>query len=90
MNDEIFNALGNKYRREIVLLLRKKDLTAGEIVENFEIAQPSISRHLDVLKKAGVVTAHRTGNQIIYSLNGQTMEELIVFCAKLMPFDDMV
>ena len=90
MNDEIFGALANKYRREIVLLLRKKDLTAGEIVDNFDIAQPSISRHLDVLKKADVISATRDGNQMIYSLNAKTVEDLIIFCAKLMPFDDMV
>ena len=90
MNDEIFAALANKYRREIILLLRNKDLTAGEIVENFDIAQPSISRHLDVLKKANIISFTKVGNQIIYTLNGQTMEELIVYCAKLMPFHDMV
>ena len=90
MNDEIFGALANKYRREIVLFLRKEDLTAGEIVEKFDIAQPSISRHLDVLKKAQIISAVRDGNQIIYSLNAKTIEELIVYCAKLMPFNAMV
>lgn len=90
MNDEIFGALANKYRRKIILLLRKGNLTAGEIVEKFDIAQPSISRHLDVLKKAQIISAVRDGNQIIYSLNAKTIEELIVYCAKLMPFDDMV
>lgn len=86
MNDEVFNALANKYRRKIIQLLRHKSLTAGEIVDNFDIAQPSISRHLDVLKKAGLVYTSRSGNQIIYSLDSRTIEELIVFCAKLLPY----
>ena len=85
MSDEIFGALANRYRREIVQLLRKKDMSAGEIVENFDIAQPSISRHLDVLKKADIIRSVRVGNQIIYSLNGKIIEDLMIFCAKLLP-----
>ena len=87
MNDDVFNALGNSYRRKIILLLRDGEKSAGEIVSNFDIAQPSISRHLDVLKKANIVYASRIGNQIIYSLNSKTMEELVVCCAKMLPFD---
>ena len=63
MCDEIFGALANKYRREIIQLLRKKDMSAGEIVEKFDIAQPSISRHLDVLKKADIILTDSGGIQ---------------------------
>ena len=87
MNDDVFNALGNVYRREIIRLLRDGEKSAGEIVSNFDIAQPSISRHLDVLKKADIVSASRVGNQIIYSLNSKTLEDLVVCCAKMLPFD---
>ena len=86
MNDDVFNALGNTYRRQIIYLLRDGEKSAGERVNNFDIAQPTVSRHLDVLKKADIVSASRIGNQIIYSLNSKTMEDLVVCCAKMLPF----
>jgi len=79
MNDDFFHALSNPYRRKIISLLRWKNLSAGEIVEQFDIAQPSVSRHLDVLKKAGIVTAQRRGNQIIYSLNLSVLQETVMY-----------
>ena len=83
MNDEFFQALSNPYRREIIKLLRWKNMSAGEIVSQFDIAQPSISRHLDVLKKAEIVTSERKGNQIIYSLNLSAMQEMMVYMTEL-------
>ena len=83
MNDEFFQALSNPYRREIIKLLRWKNLSAGEIVAQFDIAQPTISRHLDVLKKAEIVTSERKGNQIIYSLNLSAMQEMMVYMTEL-------
>ena len=86
MNDEFFQALSNPYRREIIKLLRWKNLSAGEIVAQFDIAQPTISRHLDVLKKAEIVTSERRGNQIIYSLNLSAMQEMFVYMSELFAF----
>ena len=86
MNDEFFQALSNPYRREIIKLLRWKNLSAGEIVAQFDIAQPTISRHLDVLKKAEIVTSERKGNQIIYSLNMSAMQEMFVYMSELFAF----
>lgn len=83
MNDEFFQALSNPYRREIIKLLRWKNMSAGEIVARFDIAQPTISRHLDVLKKAEIVTSERKGNQIIYSLNLSAMQEMMVYMTEL-------
>lgn len=83
MNDDIFSALSNPCRREIIKLLRWKNLSAGEIVAHFDIAQPSISRHLDVLKRAEIVTTERKGNQIIYSLNLSAMQEMLVYMTEL-------
>lgn len=51
-------------------------MNAGEIAEHFNISQPSISRHLDVLKRAEIVTSERKANQIIYSLNLSVMQEM--------------
>ncbi len=51
----LFKALNDNTRREILELLREKDLTAGEIADQFNISKPSISHHLDLLKQAGLV-----------------------------------
>ena len=76
MNDDFFQALASPYRREIIRLLKWKNLSAGEIAERFDISQPSISRHLDVLKRAEIVTTERRANQIIYSLNLSVVQEM--------------
>ena len=55
----LFQALASPYRREIIRLLKWKTLSAGEIADQFDISQPSVSRHLDILKRAGIVTAER-------------------------------
>lgn len=83
MNDEFFQALTNPYRREIIKLLRWKNMSAGEIVEQFDIAQPTVSRHLDVLRKAEIVTSERKGNQIIYSLNLSSIQEMFMYMSEL-------
>jgi len=83
MNDSFFQALSNPYRREIIQLLKWKNMNAGEIAEHFQIAQPSVSRHLDVLKKAEIVTVERRGTQLIYSLNLSTVQEIYVYMAEL-------
>lgn len=67
--DALFQALDNSYRRGILRLLQGGELSAGEIASRFDVSQPSISRHLDVLKRARLITARRDANQIIYSLN---------------------
>lgn len=83
MNDEFFQAMSSPVRREIIKLLRWKNLNAGEIASYFDIAQPSVSRHLDVLKKAEIVTTERKGTQIIYSLNLSAMQEMVLYLTEL-------
>lgn len=61
-------------------------MSAGEIADHFNISQPSISRHLDVLKRAEIVTSERRSNQIIYSLNLSVMQEMYI---ELNDFFDM-
>lgn len=84
MNDDFFQALASPYRREIIRLLKWKNLTAGEIADHFDISQPSISRHLDILKRAEIVTAQRKANQMIYSLNLSMVQEMMVSLAELL------
>lgn len=78
MKEDFFQALASPYRREIIKLLKWKNLSAGEIADHFDISQPSVSRHLDILKQAEIVTAERKANQIIYSLNLSVMEEIFM------------
>jgi DNA-binding transcriptional ArsR family regulator len=72
-----FKALNDPTRREILELLRKKDMTAGEIVEKFNISGPSISHHLELLKRAGLIDGTKDGQYIIYSLNMTVLEDIM-------------
>jgi len=58
------------------MLLKKKDMSAGEIGSHFDMTAPSISHHLAILKQADLVTSRRSGQEIIYSLSVSTFEEL--------------
>ena len=78
MRDDFFQALASPYRREIIRLLKWRTLSAGEIAGHFDIAQPSVSRHLEVLKDAGIITSRRQANQVIYSLNLSMVQEMIM------------
>jgi len=73
----LFKALNDKTRREILELLKKGDLTAGEISDQFHISKPSISHHLDLLKQAGLVQSVKEGQFIYYSLNTTVMDEIV-------------
>lgn len=78
MNDTFFQAMANETRREIIRLLKQKDMTAGEIASHFSISKPSISRHLDTLKNAGLIVPERKGNQILYAINMTVLQEMAV------------
>lgn len=73
----LFKALNDSTRREILELLRVKDLTAGEIADQFNISKPSISHHLDLLKQAGLVEATKEGQFIYYSLNTTVVDDIV-------------
>jgi ArsR family transcriptional regulator len=80
MEDELnslFKALNDSTRREILELLKEKDLTAGEIADKFNISKPSISHHLDLLRQAGLVVSAKEGQFIYYSLNTTVMDEML-------------
>ncbi|TAF55993.1 MAG: ArsR family transcriptional regulator [Sphingobacteriia bacterium] len=73
----LFKALNDPTRREILELLKKKDLTAGEIADRFQISKPSISHHLDLLKQAGLVSAVKEGQYQFYSINTTVLDEVV-------------
>ncbi len=66
---ELFKALSDPTRRSILQLLRNRPLTPSDILAKLEVSQPTLSHHLDILKRAGLVDAEREGQFIRYSLN---------------------
>jgi ArsR family transcriptional regulator, arsenate/arsenite/antimonite-responsive transcriptional repressor len=64
-------------RRAILGLLRKRDMTAGEISDHFPFAKPTLSKHFGVLKEAGLIQGTRAGTTITYTLNVSVLEEAI-------------
>ena len=72
-----FKALADPTRRKIILLLKDRDMTAGQIAEQFDMTKPSISHHLNSLKQALLVTDERKGQNIYYSLNTTVFQEVV-------------
>lgn len=72
-----FKALSDPTRRKIIQMLKERDMTAGEIAENFDMTKPSISHHLNILKQAELVTDERKGQNIYYSLNTTVFQEMV-------------
>ena len=72
-----FRALNDPTRREMLELLNKGDLTAGEIADQFNMTKPSISHHLDLLKQAGLVVCVREGQFQKYSINTTVFDEIV-------------
>lgn len=73
----LFKALGDPTRRQIIELLRKRDMNAGEIADYFSISKPSISHHLDLLRQANIVISIKDGQFINYSLNTTVFDEMV-------------
>lgn len=75
--NSLFKALNDPTRREMLEILKERDLTAGEIADRFHISKPSISHHLDLLRQADLVTSVKEGQFIHYSLNTTVMDEML-------------
>ena len=74
---DVFRALADPTRREILRLLRDGPKTSGEIAEHFRSSWPTVSRHLAVLRDAGLILSERNGQQIAYELNTTVFQELV-------------
>ena len=79
MFNDMFKAFSDPIRREILLLLKNKSMSAGEIAENFEITTATISYHLSLLKKSELIRERKVKNFIYYDLNMSVFEELILW-----------
>jgi ArsR family transcriptional regulator len=73
----VFKALDDPTRRKILEMLRKQDMTAGDIADEFHISKPSISHHLDLLRQANLVVSIKEGQFIRYSLNTTVFDEIM-------------
>lgn len=74
---DVFGALSDPTRRQILHMLSRGDLSAGEIAAAFSLSKPSISHHLGMLREAGLVISRRQGQMIIYSLHTTVLQEAL-------------
>ena len=75
--DLLFKALQDPTRRSILEMLKRRDLSAGEIADAFRMSKPSISYHLDLLRQATLVSSRRDGQFIVYSIETTVLDESI-------------
>jgi DNA-binding transcriptional ArsR family regulator len=79
----VFRALADQTRRDILDLLRRGPRTSGQIADDFHSSWPTISRHLAILRDAGLVIAERQGQEIFYELNTSVFQDVIRHLVKL-------
>ena len=80
MND-IYKALADPNRRRILELLRDRDMTAGEIAKQFDLARSTLSGHFNLLKQADLIQADKKGSTITYHLNLSVLEDALLLMA---------
>jgi DNA-binding transcriptional ArsR family regulator len=66
---DLFQALSDETRQRILVLLDEKERSVNDLVKEFNLSQPSISRHLSILKNAGLIQKQRKGQQVMYSID---------------------
>ena len=72
---QMFFAMGDGTRLKILELIKKEELCVSDICKRFDITQPSVSHHLDILKRAGLVTSDKRGREVYYSFDREAMIE---------------
>ena len=84
--DKIFEALASGPRRQILAYLTEKELSTTELAQRFAMSTPAVSRHLSVLENAGLVTSKRSGQFVLYKLNGDSLvNSLTAYAFELCP-----
>jgi ArsR family transcriptional regulator, arsenate/arsenite/antimonite-responsive transcriptional repressor len=78
---DVWTAVADKTRRQILTMLRNRSMTAGEISDCFDISKPSISHHLEILQQAGLIDYEKEGQRRIYTVNMTMWQEFIEFVA---------
>ncbi len=78
----VFKALSDPTRRQILQLLRKKPMNAGELAEHFPIAKSTLSAHFAILREANLIEANKSGTIITYMLKASVLEEALLTFAE--------
>ena len=78
-SSDVFNAIAESQRRDILVYLAPHERAVGEIVDWLELGQPSVSKHLKVLRDVGLVHTRREGKQIFYRTNVEALRPLLEF-----------
>src|SRR5688572_3977814 len=86
-SQRVFRALADGTRRSILRMLRDGPLTSGAIADRFDSSWPTISRHLSVLRDAGLVVARRDGQEIVYELDTSVFQDLVRDLMEWLPPD---
>lgn len=73
----VFKAISDPTRREILKLLHENDLSAGKIAEHFDISKPALTKHLNLLRDAELVSSEKKGNYVIYSINVSVLQQAL-------------
>jgi len=79
VNDKVFKALSDANRRKIIDLLKKREMTAGEIAEHFNVSKPTISEHLKTLRNVDLIQSEKNGQFITYFLNTSVLEDFVSY-----------
>lgn len=87
---QTLRALADPIRREILSMLKSGKLSAGEIADRFPVTGASVSRHLSVLKDAGLIRDRRDGKYIYYEINTSVLEDVLLWIGALKGEDDNV
>ncbi len=86
-SNEAFKAIADPTRREILRLLRRGEMTAGDLAQRFDMTKPTMSHHFAVLKEADLLTSRRDGQQIWYGLNTTVVQDLMAWAMDLIRSD---
>src|SRR5215831_3673180 len=86
-SNKAFKALADPTRREILNLLRKGEMTAGDLAQRFDMTKPTMSHHFAVLKDADLLSSRRDGQTIWYSLNTTVVQDLMAWAMSLIRSD---
>jgi DNA-binding transcriptional ArsR family regulator len=76
--NNVFDALSHPIRRQVLELLKRGGMTAGELADRFPVSKPTMSGHFAKLKAAGLIRGENRGGHIIYTLNMSTLEEAVM------------
>ncbi|MFY0406122.1 metalloregulator ArsR/SmtB family transcription factor [Solicola sp. PLA-1-18] len=85
---DVFEAVADPVRRELLGLLAAGDLAAGELAGRFDVSRPAVSRHLRVLREAGLVTDQADGRRRVYRLERRALGEVTAWIDSLAPLAD--